>query len=420
MPYDWRIWGRDEQQTPPGTWSTWAIIAGRGWGKTRVGVEAIRALIEGPSPLIAPKGAPARIALVGETEADVRDVMIDGESGFMACTPKDYRPTHIGNKRRLVWPNGVRATLFSSMKPDTLRGPQHHLAWCDELAKFKYPQLVWDNLQMGLRLGDNPRNIVTTTPRPIPILKELLADPTTFITKGTTYDNASNLPDKFIKAILKKYEGTRIGRQELMADLLDDVPGALFQRAQIDRTRRPGVDFMADGHPAFPFEARRVVVAVDPAVSVNENSNETGIIVAGADFKDQGYVLDDLSMVGSPNEWATAAVAAYHRYEADAIVAEVNQGGDMVKTIILGIDPTIRVITVHASHGKVARAEPISSAHEQGRIHHCGTFGVLEDQMCAFTTDFDVGTAGYSPDRVDALVWAFTELLLTKKRKPSV
>lgn len=395
-------------------------LAGRGWGKTRTGSEWIRSRVEGKTPLA--RGTARRIALVAETAADARDVMIKGDSGILACTPKDYRPTYVANRRALVWPNGVEALVFSAIEPDQLRGPQFDTAWCDELAKWRYAEYAWDMLQMGLRLGNPSRALVTTTPRPIKVLKDILADPLTVSSTSSTYENSGNL-DPGMRAVLeRRYAGTRLGRQEIEAAILDDVPGALWTRAIIDAMRVYDPRKVQDpdwviGKKAMP-NLERVVVAVDPPTTSGEDADECGIIVAGSvgsveDYKAHGFVIDDCSSQGdTPREWAQKAVAAYHKNGATCLVAESNQGGEMVSTVINAVDPNIKVKLVHASKGKYARAEPISAIYEQGRVHHVGTHATLEDQMTVFAID-GLPDKKKSPDRVDALVYALDELLVS-------
>jgi phage terminase large subunit-like protein len=390
--YDWAYRARPEQLPPPGDWRVWLLLAGRGFGKTRTGAELVRARVGAHTA--------RRIALVAPTAADARDVMVEGESGLLAIAPPADRPLYEPSKRRLTWPNGAVATLFSADEPERLRGPQHDFAWCDELAAWRYPE-AWDMLMFGLRLGDDPRAVVTTTPRPTRLIRALLADPKVVTTRGATAENRANLAPAFLDQIVKRYQGTRLGRQELDAELLDDMPGGLWQRGIIEATRTSTA-------PQFS----RVVVAIDPAVSASEHADETGIIAAGRDSNGHGYVLADASGRYAPAEWARIAIAAYGARQADRIVAEINNGGDMVEATLRMIDPNVPFSAVRAARGKVARAEPVAALYEQGRIHHIGTFAQLEDQMCSFTSDFDRTTAGYSPDRVDALVWAFTELLV--------
>lgn len=408
--YNWEFWARPNQLEPEGDWTTWLILAGRGFGKTRVGAETIRKWVCGDTPLS--PGRYSRIALVAETAADGRDVMVEGESGILACHPKDFRPVYEKTNRKVTWPNGAVAFLYNATEPDQLRGPQHDAAWVDELAKFKYVQETWDQLQFGLRLGVHPKQIVTTTPRPIPIVKKLLADADTYITRGRTYDNADNLAAPFLRQIEDRYGGTRLGRQELEGEVLEDVPGAIFSRSSIDLGRRPEA----------PKTLDRIVVAVDPATSSEERSDETGIVCVGlakdADGYNRGYVLADRSLRGSPEEWAKAAIALYREFDADRIVAEKNQGGEMVLSTLRAVSRDVPVTLVHASRGKAVRAEPVSALYEQGRIHHIGRFDELEDQMCSFSVDFDRRRDG-SPDRMDALVWGMTALFekLTARRK---
>lgn len=385
---------------PPGQWDNWLIMAGRGFGKTRTGAETVRMWAE--------TGAGMRIALVGRTAADARDVMVEGESGILAVSPPWFMPRYEPSKRRLTWPNDARATTYSGDKPDQLRGPQHDKAWADELAAWRYAD-AFDQLQFGLRLGDSPQAIFTTTPRPTPLMIALTKDPRTVVTTGSTFENQSNLPQRVLAKLLDKYGDTRLGQQELYAALLTDIPGALWQRQLLEDTRvRAAPDI------------KRVVVAIDPAVTYNEDtSNETGIIVCGLGADKHGYVLEDISLQASPSEWGQVAVDAYHRWEADRIVAETNQGGDMVEHVIRQIDRNVAYKGVRASKGKTTRAEPVAALYEQRRCHHVGMFAELEDQLCTWVQgDKD------SPDRLDALVWALTELMLhdnevkTYKRNP--
>lgn len=405
--WDWKVWARPNQLAPKGDWLTWLVLAGRGFGKTRCGVEWVRSITTGSTPLTG--GTYGRIALVAETAADARDVLVEGESGLLAVHPKDFRPTYEPSKRRLTWPNGAVATLYNATEPDQLRGPQHDAALCDELAKWRYAQETWDMLQFGLRLGDNPKQVVTTTPRPIPLLKQLIAASSTVVTSGSTLDNRANLAASFLKSIVEKYEGTRLGRQELSAEILDDVPDALWTRAALDRDRRK-----PDQVPPL----RRVVVAIDPAAKKNEIVEEgaaTGIVVAGIGDDGRGYVLEDATCRESPNGWARKAIACFDKFEGDCIVGEINNGGDMVAATVRVVRPTIPFREVTATRGKWVRAEPIAALYEQGRVSHVGTFAALEDEMVNFGPNGMVGEA--SPDRVDALVWALTELFPAMVRK---
>jgi phage terminase large subunit-like protein len=391
----WRAKARPEQLAPEGDWwNGWLLMAGRGFGKTRTGAEWVKEHVEA--------GTAGRIALIAPTAGDARDVMIEGPAGLLAVSSPWLRPEYEPSKRRLTWPNGATASTFSSEEADRLRGPQHDLAWADEIAAMAEPSGVWDMLMFGLRIGAHPRWLATTTPKPVKLLRELLAREgrDVVVTRGSTFANAANLAPNFLEGIKARYGGTRLGRQELEAELLSDVPGALWQLDWIDRDR-------VERAP----ELKRIVVAVDPAVSTNEGSDETGIVVAGIDANRHGYVIEDLSGRYAPHEWAAVAVNAYRRHKADRIIAEKNNGGDMVETTIRMVSTNVSFKAVHASRGKVTRAEPISALYEQKKVHHLGTLTQLEDQMCAFTSDFDRSRSGYSPDRVDALVWALSELL---------
>ncbi len=408
----WELRRREDQVPPPGDWLVWLVMGGRGSGKTRLGAEWTRDQV---------KNGFRRIALVAETAADARDVMVEGDSGILnVCHAgdRDNKGRHIGvpkyepSKRRLTWANGAIATLYNAREPNVLRGPQHDAAWADEVAKWRYGD-AWDQLMFGLRLGDDPRCCATTTPRPRKLITNIQGEDGTVVTGTSTYANRANLASKFVDRLIKRYEGTRLGRQELHGELLTDVQGALWSLDQLDLLR-------VEDAP----DLRRIVVAVDPAISTEEGSDETGIIVAALGEDGHFYVLADLSSDGmSPAEWGKKVVRAYHRYGADRIVAERNQGGDMVHAVIqqaakdlktAGAIPTdvIAFRSVWATRGKALRAEPISALYEQGRAHHVGAFHTLEDQMAQFTIDFDRKVQGYSPDRLDALVWAGTELML--------
>ena len=398
LEYDWRFWGRPEQFAPDGDWRTWIALAGRGFGKTETGAQWVRERV---------KAGARQIAIVAETQKDLEDVMVPR---IVAVHPPGEAPKVRYEPVRVVWPNGAIALGYNGTEPNQLRGPEFDTAWLDELAKYRYARETWDMLQFTMRRGDDPRVFVSTTPRPIAILKEILADPSTVVTRGSTFDNKANLAKAFIDTIVKKYEGTRLGRQELEAEILEDVPGALWTRAMIDETRRRSA-------PPLPS----VAVAVDPPVTSGENADECGIIVAGVDADGEGYILADHSSQGDkPREWARRAVAAYEMFSADYIVAEVNNGGEMIAEIIRQIDPAIPVKEVRATRGKFTRAEPISALYEQRRVHHVGSFPKLEDQMCSMTPDFDPAKAGYSPDRLDALVWALTKLMTGPRSEPSI
>jgi len=390
MAHDWEFWARPEQIIPEGDWSYWVILAGRGFGKTRTGAETTRVWSR----------TNRYVNIIGATSDDAKDIMVEGESGILAVCPPDERPYYKKHERKLLWPNGAVTLIFTADEPERLRGKQHMKLWADEMAAWRYPE-AWDQAKFGLRLGKRPQAVVTTTPRPTKTLRQLINDEHSFVTKGSTYDNKDNLAENFFTEIITRYEGTRLGRQELNAEMLDDTPGALWRKEILDEHRVPRGEA-----PTL----RRIVVAVDPAVSNEESSDETGIVVAATDEKNHGYVLEDASGRYDPDGWAKRVASMYHKYEADCVVAEKNQGGQMVEHVIRSKLPNARVNLVSASRGKVTRAEPTSAMYEQGRISHVGRFDELEDQMVAFTSDFDRKSQGYSPDRVDALVWAFTEL----------
>ena len=377
---------RDKQLPPLGDWSTCMWLTGRGWGKTRTGAEEVRRRVvdEGMK----------RIALVAPTAADARDVMVEGESGILSvCHRAKVDVQYEPSKRRITWPgSGAIATTYSADEPERLRGPQHDFAWCDELAAWRYPE-AWDMLMFGLRLGTNPQCIVTTTPKPKKLIRDLIEDENCVVIRGSTYENRGNLADAFFRQIVKVYEGTTLGRQELHGELLTDIPGALWNRSLLKRSDEPE-------------DMKRIVVAIDPAVTSSDDSDETGIIVAGK-IDDNLYVLEDLSGRYTPKTWANIAVKAYFDWHADRIVGEVNNGGDMIEAVIRQVNDRVAYTAVRASRGKAIRAEPIAALYEQGRGYHCGSFDELEDQMCSWTIDAD-----WSPDRMDAMVWAATELML--------
>lgn len=384
--YDWNFWAPEHQKAPGGDWQTWLFLGGRGAGKTRAGAEWVRLQVE--------LGRAGRLALVAPTAADGRDVIIEGDSGILRTCAPWLRPKYEPSKRRLTWPNGATALLFSADEPERLRGPQFDAAWCDELAAWRFPE-AWDLLQFGLRLGTDPRCVVTTTPKPSKLIRDLMAQSNTVITRATTFANRANLAPAFFERIIKRYEGTRMGRQEINAELLADAEGALWNRDLIEATR------------VFKTpEMKRIVVAIDPAISSGEDSNETGIIAGGIGKDGHGYILDDRTVKAAPAVWAAEAVKAYVFHKADRIIAEANQGGEMIKTTIATIDPRLPVKLVHASRGKQTRAEPISALYEQRKVHHYGAFPELEDQLCMWQP----GDA--SPDRLDALVWCLSELMI--------
>ena len=396
--YDWRgFLARPDQIMPPGDWEIWLVLAGRGFGKTRTGAEAVREEV-----MTCRSG---RIGLIAETAADARDVMV---AEIMRIFPKADRPTYKSSKRLIEFQNGAQAFTYNATEPDQLRGPQHDFLWHDELAKWRYARETWDQAQFGLRLGTHPRQIVTTTPRPIELVKAIIAgqEGKVHVTRGSTMDNRANLAASFLSRIQQRYAGTRLGRQELEAEILGDLPGALWSMSSLDAYRLQ----------CQPDNLGRIVVAVDPAVTATEDSDQHGIIVAGITDDQRGVVLEDASLSGSPMEWARRAVSLYRSYGADGIVVEVNQGGDMVAHTLRTADPNVNIIEVRASRGKHVRAEPISALYEQGRVSHVGAFPELESQMTQMTT------AGYegdgSPDRVDALVWAFTELFPGMVERP--
>ena len=414
LPFLFEFWTLEHQLPPEDDWRTWVIMGGRGAGKTRAGAEWVRSEVEGAMPLS--KGRSNRVALVGETLDQVRDVMVFGDSGILACSPPDRRPKWEATRKRLVWPNGAIAQIYSAHEPEALRGPQFDAAWVDELAKWKKAQETWDMLQFALRLGDAPRQVVTTTPRNVSVLKSILSNPSTVMTHAATEANKAFLAASFLEEVRARYAGTRLGRQELDGVLLEDAEGALWQSAGIEAARVEEV-------PALD----RVVVAVDPPVTGHSKSDECGIVVVGAVTQGppqdwQAYVLEDATIAGaSPVGWAKAAIAARDRWDADRVVAEVNQGGDLVETVLRQVDPLVPYRAVRASRGKVARAEPVAALYEQGRVRHMRGLGPLEDQMCAMTAQGYQGKG--SPDRADALVWALHDLMLVPSasyRRPKI
>jgi phage terminase large subunit-like protein len=377
-------------------WTTWLVLGGRGAGKTRLGAEWVRAQVEATPPYAAHRCR--RIALVGETAHDVREVMIEGPAGLLRTAPRAARPTWWPSRRLLEWPNGAVAEAYSAEDPDSLRGPQFDAAWCDELAKWRNAQATFDMLQFGLRLGPWPRQLITTTPRPSALIKRLVADPRTAVTRAGTQANAAYLSPAFLAEVLARYAGTRLGRQEIDGEIIEDRPDALWTRAMIEAAR------VASAPPLW-----RVVVGIDPPASAREDA-ACGIVAAGASEDGTIYVLEDATVAGAqPAAWAARAIALYQRREADCLVAEVNQGGDMVKAVLRNIDEAVPVRTVHATRGKFTRAEPVAALYAQGRAKHVGApKAALEDELCDF--GFDGLSGGRSPDRVDALVWAVTEL----------
>ncbi len=409
LPYLFEFWALPHQIPPLGDWTTWVILGGRGAGKTRAGTEWVRSMVEGATPH-AP-GHARRVALLGETYDQALAVMIKGESGILACSPPDRRPRWIAGERRLEWANGAEARVYSAHDPEALRGPQFEAAWADEMAKWPKAQEAWDMLQFSLRLGRHPRQVVTTTPRNVAVLKDLLTQSSVVMTHAPTEANRAYLAPSFLEQVRARYGDTRLGRQELDGVLLEDAQDALWTRRMLDDVRT--TDAVQDG--------ARVIVAVDPPVTGHDGSDACGIIVVailedGPPHRWQAVVLADCSMRAStPQGWAAAAAAAYHRHGATRLVAEVNQGGDMVETIMRQVDPMINYRAVRAVRGKSARAEPVAALYEQGRVQHLAGLDALEDEMCLMCRTGYEGRG--SPDRVDALVWGLTEgLLMPGKR----
>lgn len=402
--YDWSEWGRETQQMPAGLWVVWLILAGRGWGKTRTGAQCVHDWVRIHHP------HPIRIAGVAETKKDAREVIALGESGIIATAPPWAYPKYEVSKGLITWPNGSQLFLYSGEEPDQLRGPQFHYAWVDEWAKYQYPVETMDNLEMALRLGQHPRMVITTTPRPLPMIKELIKDVASgdvVLTRGSSYENKANLAPSYVRRVLKKYEGTRIGRQELYAELLDDVEGGFWTRAMLDQNR-------LGKHDRLP-EMVRIAVAVDPAMKHKTKSAETGIMVGGKGTDGRMYLFADLSDKYAPEKWAKKIVNAYHHYQADVVVGETNNGGDLVETNLRTEDEDHQIPfkEVHASRGKHVRAEPVATKHEQRQIVLVGHFPQLEDQLIFFTPDGYEGAG--SPDRGDAFVWLAWYLLLGAK-----
>ena len=406
--FHWAMNAREAQLAPPGAWRIWLIMAGRGFGKTRAGAEWVRQIAESYSE--------ARIALVSTSLAEARAVMVEGESGIIACSPPDRRPQFEPSLRRLRWPNGAQAQLFSATEPESLRGPQNSHAWCDEVGKWPLSHdratRCWDNLLMGLRLGSEPRIAVTTTPRAVPLVQRLLAQEESgdaVVARGSTYDNAINLPRRFLDAVEREFAGSQLARQEIGGELLEDIEGALWSRSLLEQVRESG---------SYP-EHSRVVVAVDPPASAG--GDECGIVVAALGEDGIGRVLADCSVAGAqPEGWARAVANAAEEWEADKVVAEANQGGAMVESVLRAASNALPIKLVHASRGKIARAEPVAALYSAGRVRHCGGFPQLEDQLCSLMIGGEYVGSGRSPDRADALVWAMTELMLGRASRPSV
>ncbi|WP_417593569.1 DNA-packaging protein [Parasphingorhabdus sp.] len=427
--YRWPFWARPEQMPPGGDWSIWLIMAGRGFGKTRAGAEWVRQIAEGDGS--------ARFALVGANYAETRTVMVEGESGLLSIAPPKLRPVWEPSLKRLTWENGAQAHLYSAAEPEGLRGPQHSHGWCDEIGKWLnnagQAEAAWDNLKMGLRLGFRPQLVATTTPRPVPLVRAL-AGGEAVITRGRTQDNDLHLPVAYLTAMTADYGGTRLGRQELDGELIEDVEGALWTRAMIEacRVSRNAVrversrDTLAPSNRSLDFARdereigfARIVIGVDPPASAKGDA--CGIIVAGLGADGKAYVLTDCSVEkASPETWARKVADAADRFDADRVIAEANQGGAMVKSVLHAAKISLPVKLVHAARGKVARAEPVAALYENGRVHHVGAFPQLEDEMCGLLTGGGYEGPGRSPDRADALVWALTELMLGKTRVPRV
>ena len=405
---DWPFWARTEQLPPPDDWRVWLICAGRGFGKTRAGAEWVRQ--------IATSDPEARIALVASSLGEARAVMVEGESGILQCHGHDERPEFEPSLKRLKWLNGAQAWLYSAGEPEALRGPQHSHAWCDEIGKWDHAgdraTQAWDNLQMGLRLGEIPRILATTTPRAVPLMRRLIDAKLaghTVITRGSTYDNATNLPPRYVGAMRSQFGRTALGRQELDGELLADVEGALWTRSLIERCRLVAT---LESHA-------RIVVGVDPPASAR--GDECGIVVCGITEDGQAHVLDDTSVARpSPERWARAVAATALAWKADRVVAEANQGGEMVASVLRAADCQMPLKLVHASRGKSARAEPVAALYETGKVKHVGQFAQLEDQLCGLMAGGTYEGPGRSPDRADALVWALTELMLGKRGDPRV
>jgi phage terminase large subunit-like protein len=391
---DWLNTARPKQISPSEAYNVWLILAGRGWGKTRTGAQDIA--------LYALRNPNSICAVVAPTFGDLRRVCFGGPSGLVAVIPDDCflklrgKKSYSSSISEIKLYNGSKITGFAAIDPERLRGPQFHRAWCDELAAWRYPE-AFDQLMFGLRLGDNPQCLITTTPKPIPIIKELVGREDCVVTTGSTFENEENLAPSAIASLKERYEGTTLGRQELYAEILDDIEGSLWKLSLIDETR------LEEAPPM-----KRIVVAIDPAVTSSADSDETGIVVAGLDDMGHFHILDDVSGKMPPDSWAKLAVQCYYKWEADRVIAEVNNGGDLVERVIRTFDTNIPYTAVTASRGKMIRAEPISALYEQRKVHHIGSFPELEDQMCSF-----IGQRKPSPDRLDAMVWALTHLSQT-------
>jgi predicted phage terminase large subunit-like protein len=404
LAHDWEWLARPEQLAPAGDWRIWLMMAGRGFGKTRAGAEWVRRIAEADGR--------ARIALVGATLGEARSVMVEGPSGLLAVAPWWNRPAFSPALRRLIWPNGAMALLFGAAEPEALRGPQFSHGWADEIAKWPQAQAAWDNLMMGMRLGDRPRVLATTTPRPVPLVRGLVAREggDVIVTRGRTADNVANLADGFVAAMEQSYGSTRLGRQELDGELIAEVEGALWSRELLDRCRVAHVPEREDGDALLS----RVVVGVDPPASAHGDA--CGIVVAGLGPDGRAYVIADASVEkATPEGWARAVAHAAAVHGADRVIAEANNGGAMVESVLRAAEAALPVRLVHASRGKAARAEPVAALYEAGRVRHRGAFWALEDEMCGLVAGGGYVGPGRSPDRADALVWALTELMLGRR-----
>lgn len=401
MLHHWPLWRRPDQMPPRGNWRIWLVMAGRGFGKTRVGAEWVREAAE--------NNAAARIALVGGTQDEVRRVMVEGDSGLLAIAHPDRRPRWEPSIGRLTWANGARAFTYSAEQPEALRGPQHSHAWCDEIAKWPRGEAAWDNLMLSLRLGERPRAVATTTPRPVALVRRLVAEPGVVVSGGRTAANRSALPAAFLAAMTENYGGTRLGRQELDGELIEEVAGALWTRALIENCRRREA----------PAAVRRVVLGVDPPAT--SGGDACGIVAVALGTDGIAYVLEDGSVAGaSPEGWAAAVAACAARHGADRVVAEANNGGEMVGSVLRAADAGLPVKLVHAAHGKAARAEPVAMLYAGGRVAHVGAFAALEDELCGLVAGGGYHGPGRSPDRADALVWALSELMLAGRGEARV
>lgn len=399
--FHWEKQARAEQWLPKGNWHLWLILAGRGFGKTRTGAETIRYLID--------KQEIKQIGLVGATDYDARQIMVEGQSGLLSCYPDGEQPLYEPSKRQITWPNGAKAFLFSADAPEQLRGPQFDFVWVDELCKFDRAEAIWDQINFSLRLGAHPRALITTTPKPMSLLKSFVKQEgrEVFVTRGSTFDNKDHLSKRFLQSIEEKYKGTTLGRQELFGEIVDRGQNGLWSFDLIEKSKSLNTKVP---------ELKDVIIAVDPAVTSHSQSDETGIIVLGRDHKGYVFVVDDLSGAFSANQWMSLVKTAYHKYKANLVIMEGNQGGDILKTLLTNTDPTLRIKMVHAIKNKFLRAEPVHALYEQGKIFHIpsGRLKLLENQMLSFSKDM-IQKRNQSPDRVDALVWGITELCLSRQ-----